>query len=351
MLILLSKGQDKTWQSPLDATMISGRSIELEPQDGFGRLPNTYKNQVRESVWNLGLQAAGVYVDFSTEADSIFVRYQVAGGLNMPHMPTTGVSGLDLYAFDPKDKEWSWAHGRYQFRDTIQYSFENIGHHGNKVYRLYLPLYNQVQWLEIGTSSKYTLEFKKESSKPIVIYGTSIAQGACASRPGIGWTNILGRLMNKPIINLAFSGNGRLEQPILEMMNKIDAEVYVLDCIPNLSLRGDRTADELAKLIEDAVSFLRKDHPHVPIVLTGHSSSNVKGVLNLGTENEYTASTKVAEETVKALQKKGIKKLHWLSSSSIQLDVNSTVDYAHPNDIGMKKIADAYENILRRLVK
>mgnify|MGYP000939230863 CR=1 FL=1 len=351
MLVMLIQAQEKIWQNPLQANMVSGRSAELRLEDGYGRLPAAYETQVRGPVWNLGLQAAGVYVDFSTEADSIFVRYQVSGGLNMPHMPSTGVSGLDLYALDPQDKQWHWAHGRYQFKDTILYNFENLGHHGNKTYRLYLPLYNQVKWLEIGTSSKFSLTFKKDSNKPIVVYGTSIAQGACASRPGLGWTNNLGRSLQKPVVNLAFSGNGRLEKPILNLINNIDAEVYILDCIPNLSLRGGRSAEELSQLIEEAVMMLRKEHPLVPIVLTAHSSSNVNGVLNRGTESEYTESTKVAENTVKVLQKQGVKKLFWLSSNSIQLDVNSTVDYAHPNDIGMKKIAEAYEKLLKRILK
>lgn len=47
---------------------------------------------------------------------------------------------------------------------------------------------------------------------PIVLYGTSIAQGACASRPGMAWGNIVSRSLEIPLINLGFSGNGKLEK-------------------------------------------------------------------------------------------------------------------------------------------
>ena len=44
-----------------------------------------------------------------------------------------------------------------------------------------------------------------------MIYGTSITQGGCASRPGMAYTNILSRRIDAPFINLGFSGSGRGE--------------------------------------------------------------------------------------------------------------------------------------------
>ena len=53
---------------------------------------------------------------------------------------------------------------------------------------------------------------------PIVLYGTSIAQGACASRPAMAWANIVGRKLEHLLINLGFSGNGKLECEIIELI-------------------------------------------------------------------------------------------------------------------------------------
>ena len=69
-------------------------------------------------------------------------------------MPATGVSGVDLYAGN-SDGDWLWCAGKYTFGDTIQYRFANLEpndtyHQKGREYRLFLPLYNSVQWLEIG---------------------------------------------------------------------------------------------------------------------------------------------------------------------------------------------------------
>lgn len=337
---------------PVQSQQLSGRLDCMEKADNYGRLPASLKGEVRSPVWFLGENSAGLYVDFKTKADTIVVRYKVKGALNMPHMPTIGVSGVDLYFNQPSKKDnWAWSYGNYQFKDTIKYTFANIGSDLQGTYRLYLPLYNTVEFLEIGVSKNEKLTFVEDRTKPIVIYGTSIAQGACASRPGMAWTNILSRDFSNEVINLAFSGNGRLEQPILDLMVAQNAAVYILDCIPNLALTSTRTADQLDSLLWNAVQFIRSKRPDVPIVLTEHSSAYTVGFMNKDKANEYIESTKVAEKAFAKMKKSGIKNIYFLGSQSIGLDINSTVDYAHPNDWGMMKIAKAYERLLRKILK
>ncbi|MES2461165.1 MAG: SGNH/GDSL hydrolase N-terminal domain-containing protein, partial [Armatimonadota bacterium] len=70
----------------------------------------------------------------------------------------TGMSGLDLYAVD-KNGGWHWAPGKYDFGekpgDTIMYTFEvskgDAADKNGREYVLYLPIYNTVDWLKIGT--------------------------------------------------------------------------------------------------------------------------------------------------------------------------------------------------------
>ncbi|MVZ62222.1 SGNH/GDSL hydrolase family protein [Sphingobacterium humi] len=345
--------QQLAWHNPLTETALRGRAQQLKLEDGFARLPKALKADVREPVWYLGQQAAGIYVEFETNSPNIHIRYKVRNGLNMPHMPTTGVSGVDLYAKGEQPLTWKWTFGKYKFTDTISFDYENLaiepikGHQ----YRLYLPLYNAVDWMEIGVEEGKTFKFINTPSKPIVVYGTSIAQGACATRPGLGWTNMFGRNFNQEVINLAFSGNGRLEQPIIDLINDIDASAYLLDCIPNLALSKDRSKEQLRDLIVNAVSTLRKKHPKTPIMLMAHSSSEVPGIISKTNLAEYGNSSVVAFETFKELKAKGDKNLYWVSSQDIGFDIDCTVDYAHPNDIGMKKISDAYTKVLKPLLK
>ena len=133
-------------------------------------------------------------------------------------------------------------------------------------FMLYLPLYNGIESIEIGTLEGSTIEPAPERTDPIVFYGTSITHGACASRPGMGHPAILGRRLDRPIVNLGFSGNGRLEPEVGRFLVEIDAAVFVLDCLPNLN--GDQTAART----EPMVRQIRAAHPDVPIVfMTGHA--------------------------------------------------------------------------------
>ena len=79
----------------------------------YDRLPAKAEGVVTPSVWGLSHDSAGMCVPFSTDAPSIQVRWTlINANLSMPHMPATGVSGVDLYS---KDKSGRWqfvANGR-----------------------------------------------------------------------------------------------------------------------------------------------------------------------------------------------------------------------------------------------
>jgi lysophospholipase L1-like esterase len=190
------------------------------------------------------------------------------------------------------------------------------------------------------------LPVRKE--KPVIVYGTSIAQGGCASRPGLAWTNILARKLNTPVVNLGFSGNGRLEKEILDLMAETDAKAYVLDCLPNL-MPPAFTSEEVKKRIEQAVRLLRKARPNGPILLTEHDGYTDEE-MNEARRKDYTGVNKALQEILNSLRQEGFGQLYLLSKPEINQDIETMVDGVHPNDIGMMRYADAYEKILRRIL-
>ncbi|MGO3108541.1 SGNH/GDSL hydrolase family protein [Sphingobacterium sp. JB170] len=337
------------WIDPLNEGVLQGRLADNDIT-GYNRLPDSVKSVVREPVWALGTNNAGVYVNFKTNAKEIQVRYTVSGALDMPHMPKTGVSGLDLYASN-NNGEWYWTPGDYRFKDTITYSFGPVKENSHRIYRLYLPLYNTVTWMEIGVSSDATIEFQKEEESPIIIYGTSIAQGGCASRPGLAWSNLLGRALNTPVINLGFSGNGRLEKPIIDLIANTPSRVIILDCLPNLTGVTPENTERIDSLIQAAVYQLRASQPNTPIVLTDHSSGFNKNILDETDNTLYEQTTQAGLASFEKLKQAGVKNLYHLRNADIALDINSTVDYAHPNDFGMVKISDAYQRLIEQFLR
>ncbi|TCD01313.1 SGNH/GDSL hydrolase family protein [Pedobacter psychroterrae] len=341
----------KTWNPAKDQTsVVAGQGWHAGIQDFYDRLPFKSEKLVRKPVWNLSKNSSGLNLQFKSDAPEIVVRYMVSGSVQMPHMPATGVSGVDLYAKDANDGKWLWSAGKYSFGDTIVYRFINLKTADSKVrdYTLYLPLYNSVKWMEISVpeQSNFTPSVNKE--KPIVVYGTSIAQGACASRPGLAWTSIVGRKLNTPMVNLAFSGNGRLEKELIELLPEIDAKLYVLDCLPNLTGEAFTNA-EIKKRVEDAVAYLQLKKPGVPILLTEHDGYTDDGI-NLERKKSYERVNHALKAAFTALKAKGVTNIFILTKEEINQDIESTVDGTHPNDIGMMRYAEAYEKTIKKIL-
>ena len=298
-----NKIEYKTWNPANDTLpILEGQAWPHEVKNFYDRLPARAEQSVREAVWNLSKNSAGLQMRFQTDAAEIIIKYQVTGSLQMPHMPATGVSGVDLYS-KTIDGKWLWAAGRFSFGDTVIYHFKNLSpndqHVGNREYTLYLPLYNSVKWMEISVPKEALFKpLPVRTDKPIVVYGTSIAQGGCASRPGLAWTNILGRKLDRPVINLAFSGNGRLEKEMIDLLSEVDARMYVLDCLPNLTSPDYYATGELKKRIVASVTELQNKKPYTPILLTDHDGYTDEDI-NPVRKNEYTSTNTVFSRNVR----------------------------------------------------
>lgn len=350
-LTLLPANAQTKWYSPMEAgfPVVQNQGWIKELGNTYSRLSQRAEVEVRKPLWNLSLNSAGLAIHFYSNAPEIKVRYGVSGPLSMPHMPNTGVSGIDLYGID-SDGNWMNASGSYQWGDTISYIFTNIGkdkfHNRGFEYRLYLPLYNTVKWLQVGVPENTELKFiPVREEKPIVAYGTSITQGACASRPAMAWTNIVSRTLDYPLINLGFSGNGKLEKEVINYLNELDAKLYILDCLPNLTQSNDNEA--YIRIIE-AVKQIRSKHA-TPILLVEHAGYSNSSLDSLRMK-DYTRLNKASQMAFKALQTEGIKDIWYLSNKDLKFSTDGWVDYVHPSDLGMQNYADAYCKIIREIL-
>jgi len=275
-----------------------------------------------------------MYLRFSTDASSLDVRWAlVKNDVGLPNMPPTGVSGIDLYARDTAGRWIFHSNGRPR---NVSKNKAHFSLTPNADYLLYLPLYNGVKSMEFGIPmhnrlSTPTLADSKVR-KSIVFYGTSITQGGCASRPGMAATTIVGRQLDVPIINLGFSGSGRMEPEMANLLAELDPAIYVLDCLHNMTPRL------VTERVEPFVKILRKAHPETPILLVEDSS--FKHI----TPTEKGTTMRVIFE---GMVKDGDKNLHFLSNEGmLGEDFEGTVDGIHPNDLGMMRQAEAFMKTL-----
>ena len=330
--------------------VIQNQGFTQEVGYSYHRLPDRAKDVVRKEVWNLSRESAGLSIHFFCNAPQIKVRYQVTGGFAMPHMPSTGVSGIDLYRMD-NDLSWNFCFGNYAFADTIVYSYnhmkKNLGRKKGFEYKLFLPLYNGVKWMEIGVAEDENIEFVPVSKEPaIIVYGTSIVQGACASRPGMAWTNILQRSLNCPVINLGFSGNGKLEENVLGFISELNASLFILDCMPNFPNDDYET---IYTHVVNAVKQLRLTHK-TPILLVEHAGySNAK---TDSTQFEYYDHTnRASRKAFETLTAEGVPSVFYVSHEELDFDPDAWVDYVHPSDIGMQRQAKVLEKAIRDILQ
>ena len=331
------------WKNPMNETypVLRGQAWQNELKGTYFRLPDRAEKTVRTPVWQLSRQTAGMSIVFRSNAPEIKVRYAVGGGLNMPHMPSTGVSGVDMYATDMEGRK-RWCAARYAFRDTITYTYSKLWYATTPSkgyeYEVFLPLYNSVKWMEIGVPEGYELNFLPASQeKPIVLYGTSIAQGACASRPGMAFGNIIGRELQHPVINLGFSGNGQMEPEVFDLLCEIDAQLFIFDNMPNL------TNDRTAFIYERATNGIRKlrQKTNAPILLVEHNGY-ANEFSSIEAENTYRKANTELRKVYRDLKAEGIENLHYLTKEEIGFNQEAMVEGVHPSDWGMQIYADAY---------
>jgi hypothetical protein len=204
----------------------------------------------------------------------------------------------------------------------------------NRECLLYLPAYNGTKSLEIGLPAGSQIEKPATRPdglrKPVIVYGTSITQGGCASRPGMIWTSILGRMLDRPVINLGFSASGDMAPPVGEVLAEIDVAAYLIDCTWNMGTGKEMFLNHVTKLVQ----AIRTAHPRTPILFMGQS--------HLGPDAHPTERTRDQEFAIQSLQKDGVKGLVIVAPNDfIGDDGEGTVDGVHYNDIGMQRQAQS----------
>lgn len=314
----------------------------------YRRFPTRLHGVVRDTLWNLGCNSAGLYIRFRTDAPEIHALWSNTG-YSMPHMTLCGVGGLDLYAF--LDGEWRFVGSGFD-----SYADSQTEHYRKLVgsmepqmreYMLYLSLYDDVRCLELGVPAGYVIEQpvlgSPRSESPIVMYGTSILQGGCASRPGMAHTNIIARRLDRTVINLGFSGNAFLDMDVARLMAEVEhPSVFVLDYVPNA------TAKRIEARGEAFFRLLRDRHPDVPVVFV-EEPQFAHSVVNQATAKEILSRNGAQRALFQSLKDAGETNIYYVDSRGMTTS-EDFVDGVHLTDLGMLHYADFMVPVLRKVL-
>lgn len=304
----------------------------------YRRLPVHPDWEIRDAVDQLANNTAGGQVRFSTDSKRILVKVELSEKSGMYHMPATGQSGFDLYMLVEGVQKYLKT-TRFS-EDSIRYQVElfNDNQTQLRTFTLNFPLYNGVNSLQIGLDKGSLIQAPRPFSflGKIVIYGTSITQGGCVSRPGMAYPNIIGRKLDAQFVNLGFSGNGRGEPALAHLMNQIsNVGLIILDYEANAS-------ETLVNSLEQFIDTLREEHPETPLLImskiryAGETDGSPMYRLLMSNRN-------FQEKLVNERKAAGDKNIYFLDGSTVLGNdyYECTVDGVHPSDLGSNRIADA----------
>ncbi|MCH5345857.1 MAG: SGNH/GDSL hydrolase family protein [Muribaculaceae bacterium] len=330
-----------------------------ETSGPYTRLPAEMKDSVRSTLWDCAVCSAGVGVRFATNSTAVGVKYKLLKGFSMPHMAFTGIKGTDLYIHHDGEPQFEgdsgWRHVNTNRpamtadrKDNDKVYVENMDS-TMKEFMIYLPLYDGVEELYVMIDSGAVITPGSEElilpTRRIVAYGTSILQGGCASRAGMASTNMISRSLNAEVINLGFSGEGKMDFEMARAMASIkDVDLYLLDPVPNC------TQMMLDTITYDFVKILRTLRPEVPIVMLEgpiYPYARYDSFFN----SYLPAKNREFRKNYELLKAENPENLYYVDSVNLDgVEDDGTVDGIHLTDLGFKYYADKLTPIIREIL-
>ena len=304
----------------------------------FRRLPLDLDPKISNGVKALAWNTTGGKIRFRTDSKRVVLRVKLRANNTMAHMAATGSNGFDLYIGEPgKEVYFNTTKSRDQQYDyTLLEYYRSIMH----TITINFPLYQGVDSLQIGIDKGAKILPAAPLKKYVAVYGTSITQGGCAARPGMAWTNILSRRMQRHFYNYGFSGNGRGEPEMAQLMAQLDPAMYIL------AFQSNAGKDYL-KNLKPFIEILRKAHPETPIVVI---STFFRPRM---TEGYWLDMAKKQKALVDEFRNAGDQNIYSLdgSCSMDPYRYEATVDGTHPTDLGFMLLANFIQPVIEPLLK
>ena len=303
-------------------------------ENRYDRLPASYKEIVREPVWDLSKHSSGLSIRFLSNSSVITAKWEVLNNFSMDHMPDTGIKGVDLYFKD--NDEWQYINTGVPVGFNNEYKLVENMENELREYKLFLPLYDGIKNIEIGVDSlSYVKKPMSNEKKPIVFYGTSITQGACASRPGMAHTNIISRQLDRNVINFGFSGNGRMEESIANLISDSNPIFYVIECMPNM-YPPDLVSSNTIPLI----NTIRAKDSDTPIILVDLFTSPLTALDKNAIRGTSEMNNALKTQYDKMINNGYNNIIYLETQSALGNDFEGTVDAVHFTDLGFIRYSD-----------
>ncbi len=306
----------------------------------YRRLPADVAEATSPNVAWLCRHSAGGRIRFATDAGSLTLRVTVAPHGSMAHCTPMLENGFDLYLDTPRGSryvdEFKFDPAANDYEVTVPLPA------GDKELTLHMPLYGEVLSVELGfpEAARVWAHAPYAHELPIVYYGSSITQGACASRPGLSYQAILSRLFDCDHINLGFSGSALAEDAIAQYMASLPMSAFVSDYDHNTP-----SLEHLSATHHKMYQTIRASYPDIPYIMVTKPDFH-------WTEYDLSRRDIILQSYLDA-RGSGDKNVYFLDGSAFftpaapgQSRGDFTADGCHPLDTGFSRMATALADVI-----
>ncbi|MBE5746584.1 MAG: hypothetical protein E7352_00185 [Clostridiales bacterium] len=347
MLIKDAAAIDKNFATPkgvIKEDVIYHNATELDVygvtyEDGvYRRMSYDVAKRISENVALISSECAGGRVRFVTDSPYIAIYVKYRSVAKVPNYSFSATLGFDLYA----GKRYAGCFVPPIDTTDVLESVLDVNAEGAQEYTLNFPVCSEISELYIGVKKGCTIGKAPAYTikTPVVFYGSSTTQGACASRPGNTYENIISRALDCDYVNLGFWGNAMGEEEMAKYIAGLTMSAFVYDYDYNAP-----DAAHLEATHEKMFKIIRERNPDLPIIIL----SAPKYYLD-ETDKKRVA---VIEKTYQNAIKSGDKSVCFITGAEMLKDVKDTAlaDNVHPGDSGFISIAQFVGDALKAFVQ
>ena len=353
------------WLDPKNAPFLISGFPYFSQEQIYRRLSVDAQGYAPNAVDGLANETSGGQIRFHGKLNKLSVQvklmskpYYFANTVTAPHLASVNKSAFDLYL--SKDG------GEYVFCDvakgmsegTKEYTYHlfSLNEAEEFDFLLNFPLYGGVDEILIGVNDEAEISAPQRTfatDKKLAIYGSSIQQGACASRPGMNISKILSRWLNTEVYNLGFNSSGKAEPEMAEIISQIpDLSALVI------SIEGNcPDGTWLDEKLRDFLEIYREKHPETPVILMPFVAGGTD-MLNPAKLKDRMARRAVQQKIVEDLRAAGDENIHLLLRDEYleaEFDGHpilheATVDVLHYTDLGYFWSTQVLYQFLKKLL-
>lgn len=323
----------------------------------FERIPAEYLHGFPQEVIELSTDTSGGAARFRSNSRYIVLEVELQKvNTHLYHISRVGHSGFDFFIKRDGEPQHFLQSTAPEYGspyilcriDTLKsspYDDSPVNIDDKKMYdfRINFPLYNGVKWLKIWVEPDSIVEPPTPWTykDPVLFYGSSITQGACASKPSCCYINRISLALDCPVINLGFSGNAMGEEKMAKIIADQKTSAFVMDYDHNAPNKT-----HLEKTHWKFFSIVREAQPNLPIVLISKC--------DFGTSlDDNAARREVILSTYHRAIEAGDKNVYFIDGEEFFKGIQDfcTVDNVHPNDLGFQKMSELTEPLLRKILE